>query len=326
MERGESMKRVIVTGATGFVGANLARRLVADGHEVHLLVRRGCNSWRIRDIYSQVSLHETDLTDGDALAGVVREIRPEWIFHLAVYGAYSWQKDLHQMVRTNIAGTINLVEACLKTGFASFVNTGTSSEYGYKDHPPCENACLEPNSHYAVTKASATMYCRYTGQSRGMHIPTLRLYSVYGPFEDPGRLIPTLVREGLTGQLPPLVNPGAMHDFVFIEDVVEAYLLAAGKAGQESGVVYNVGTGRQTSLGEIVACARRIMKIDVEPRWGSMPDRRWDTGNWVADSQKIRKELGWRPKYNLEQGLSSVVEWFQSDPTLRNIYRQKNNP
>ncbi|MDO8720857.1 MAG: NAD-dependent epimerase/dehydratase family protein [Syntrophales bacterium] len=326
MERGKSMKRVIVTGATGFVGANLTRRLVEDGHEIHLLVRRGCNSWRIKDIYSKVSLHETDLTDGDALAGVVSEIKPEWIFHLAVYGAYSWQKDLHQMVQTNIVGTINLVETCLKTGFESFVNTGTSSEYGYKDYPPEESASLEPNSHYAVTKASATMFCRYMGQSRGMHMPTLRLYSVYGPFEDPGRLIPTLVMEGLAGKLPPLVNPGVMHDFVFIEDVVEAYLLAARKAGQGSGIVYNVGTGIQTSIGEIVASARRIMKIAVEPRWGSMPDRKWDTGSWVADSQRIRKELGWRPEYTLEQGLRRVVEWFKSDSTFRNIYQQKNNP
>ena len=157
-------------------------------------------------------------------------------------------------------------------------------------------------------------------------MPTLRLYSVYGPFEDPGRLIPTLVREGLAGKLPPLVNPGVMHDFVFIEDVVEAYLLAASKAGQEPGIVYNVGTGIQTSIGEIVASARRIMKITVEPRWGSMPDRKWDTGSWVADSQKIRKELGWRPTYTLEHGLRRVVEWFKSDSTFRNIYQKKNNP
>ena len=315
------MKRVIVTGATGFVGANLARRLVRDGHEVHLLVRRGYHPWRINDVYSQVVLHETDLADKEALATVVSEIKPEWIFHLAVYGAYSWQKDLYQMVQTNISGTMNLVEACLQTGFESFVNTGTSSEYGYKDDSPCESAYLEPNSHYAVTKASATMFCRYTGQSRRVHTPTLRLYSVYGPFENPGRFIPTLVMEGLAGNLPPLVNPGVMHDFVFVEDVVDAYLLAADTTGQEFGAIYNVGTGIQTSLAEIVASARRIMGITVEPRWGSMPDRQWDTGSWVADSQKIREELGWRPKYTLEQGLRSVVEWFKSDAARLNMYR-----
>ena len=159
------------------------------------------------------------------------------------------------------------------------------------------------------------------GQSRQMHIPTLRLYSVFGPFENPGRLMPTLIREGLAGKLPPLVNPEVMHDFVFIEDVVDAYLLAADKAGQECGVIYNVGTGKQTSLVEIVDSARRIMKIAALPRWSSMPDRKWDTGNWVADSHKIQKELGWRPKYTVEQGLGRMVEWFTSNTALHNLYQ-----
>ena len=316
------MKRIIITGATGFVGANLTRRLIREGHEIHLLVRRGYNSWRIEEVYPKIHIHKTDLTNKEALADVVGEIKPEWIFHLAVYGAYSWQTDLQQMVQTNIMGTVNLVEACLKTGFESFVNTGTSSEYGYKDHTPKETENLEPNSYYAVTKASATMFCRYIGQSRGIHIPTLRLYSAYGPFEEPGRLIPTLAAEGLAGKLPPLVNPEVGHDFVFVEDVVDAYLLAASKNDQELGAVYNVGTGIQTSIGELVASVQQILKIDAKPKWGSMPDRKWDTKIWVADSHKIQTELGWKPKYTFEQGFREMIEWLKSDSTFQNIYKQ----
>ncbi len=170
------MKRVIVTGATGFVGANLARRLLREGHETHLLVRPGYNGWRLEDVRQDVRLHEVDFGDAPALDKVVGAIRPDWIFHLAAHGAYSWQNDLAQIVQTNFIGTINLVEACLKTGCAAFVNTGSSSEYGFKTHAPSENEWLEPNSYYAVTKASATMFCRYTAQSRGAHLPTLRLY------------------------------------------------------------------------------------------------------------------------------------------------------
>lgn len=320
------MKRIIITGATGFVGANLTRRLVRDGHEIHLLVRRGYHSWRIEGLYPKVYIHETDLTDKDALSGVVGEIKPEWIFHLAVYGAYSWQTDLHQMVQTNIIGTMNLVEACLKTGFETFVNTGTSSEYGYKDHTPKETEYLEPNSCYAVTKASATMYCRCIGQGRGIRISTLRLYSVYGPFEEPGRLIPTLAIKGLAGKLPPLVNPEIGHDFVFVDDVVDAYLLAASNSGQEFGAIYNVGTGIQTSIGEIVASVQKILKINAKPVWGSMPDREWDSKIWVADSKKIQTELGWRPKYTFEHGFHQMVKWLKSSSTYLNIYKQKISP
>src|SRR5574341_2110821 len=158
------MKRVIVTGATGFVGANLTRRLLRDGYRIDLLVRPGFSPWRIEDIRNDVQLHRIDLENAEDLERVVESIRPDWIFHLAAHGAYPSQTDLRRMVQTNINGTINLAEACLKVGFESFVNTGSSSEYGFKHHPPSESECLEPNSYYAVSKAAATLFCRYAAQ------------------------------------------------------------------------------------------------------------------------------------------------------------------
>lgn len=305
------MKRIILTGGTGFIGTNLVRRLLKEGHDLHLLVRPSYKPWRIEEIKNDVHLHVVDLANAVALNSVVEQIRPDWIFHLAVYGAYPFQSDVQQMVQTNIVGTINLVEACLRTGFEVFVNTGTSSEYGFKDHAPPETEFLEPNSNYAVTKASATLFCRYTAQSQRVHLPTLRLYSVYGPYEESTRLMPTLIRHGLKGELPPLVNQDVAHDYVYVEDVVEAYLLAATKPSQEPGAVYNVGTGIQTSLRKVVEVARRVMGIAVEPKWGSMPNRNWDTGVWIADNRKIRETLGWQPRYSFEEGFRLTEEWFR---------------
>ena len=315
------MKCVLITGATGFVGANLTRRLLQDGHEVHLLVRQGYRAWRIEAICTEVQLHEVDFTDEEVLTHVVGNIRPDWIFHLAAHGAYPSQTDLQQMVQTNIMGTINLVEACLRTGFEAFVNTGSSSEYGFKDYAPSETEWLEPNSHYAVTKASATLYCCYTAQSRGVHIPTLRLYSVYGPYEEPTRLMPTLIIRGLKGELPPLVNPDVAHDYVYVEDVIEAYLLSATQPNQKLGAVYNVGTGVQTSLHQAVDIARRVMNIRVEPVWETMSNRKWDINVWVADNQKIRAELGWQPRHTFEQGFRLMLNWFHANPSMSNFYQ-----
>lgn len=313
-------KRVIITGATGFVGANLARRLLHDGHAVHLLVRQGYAPWRIAAIADDVQIHEVDLCDPEKLGEIVRSIRPEWIFHLAAYGAYSSQTDLQQTVQTNITATINLVNACLQTGFAAFVNTGSSSEYGFKDHAPAENEWVEPNSYYAVTKASATLFCRYTAQRHGVHIPTLRLYSVYGPYEEPTRLMPALIMQGLQGKLPPLVNPAVARDYVYTEDVNDAFALAAAQPHQEPGAVYNVGTGIQTSLGEVVDVARRTLNISAAPQWGSMPDRSWDTSVWVANSHKIRDALQWKPHYSFEQGFRTMVAWFAEHPMVQAQY------
>ena len=308
------MKRVLLTGGTGFVGANLARRLLRDGHELHLLVRPGYQPWRIEEIRKEIQLHELHLHDVEAVARAVSEIRPEWVFHLAAHGAYSWQTDWEQMVRTNIQGTMSLLTACLKTGFEAFVNTGSSSEYGFKDHAPAESEAIEPNSHYAVTKAAATLFCRQTAQSQRVHVPTLRLYSVFGPYEEPGRLLPALILHGLKGEFPPLADPDVARDFVYVDDVVEAYLLAATVRTPEWGPIYNVGTGVQTTLREAVAAARGVMGITAEPVWNAMPNRKWDANVWVSDNRKIREQLGWQPRYTFAEGLRLMRDWFRQGP------------
>ena len=132
------MARVLLTGGTGFVGANLTRRLLADGHEVHLLVRPGHAKWRLDEIRNDVRLHQQQLADAAATSTVVRLARPDWIFHLAAHGAYPSQGDVQEMVRTNVTGTVNLAQAALAAGVAAFVHTGSSSEYGFKDHAPSE--------------------------------------------------------------------------------------------------------------------------------------------------------------------------------------------
>ncbi|NJL92775.1 MAG: NAD-dependent epimerase/dehydratase family protein [Anaerolineae bacterium] len=314
------MKRVLLTGGSGFVGANLARRLLQEGHQVHLLLRPGYADWRLTEIQDALQMHVLDLHDPNAVTAVVRQVQPEWIFHLAAHGAYSWQRDLHAMIQTNFLATVHLVNACLETGFEAFVHTGSSSEYGVKDHAPSERTWLEPNSHYAVTKAAATLFCRFTAQQVRVHLVTLRLYSVFGPYEAPGRLMPTLIWYGLRGQLPPLVDPTIARDYVYVDDVNEAFLLAASRLEQELGAVYNVGTGVQTSLREVVTAAQQMMDIPAEPQWGSMPNRAWDATTWVADSSAIRTALGWQPRYTLPQGLQHMVTWMMERPNLQALY------
>ena len=284
---------------------------------MHLLLRPGHAPWRIAEIRGEVPSHFVDFENAEEVQKTIGAIKPDWIFHLAAYGAYSSQADLSQMVRTNIVGTMNLVNAGLAAGIEAFVNAGSSSEYGFKDHAPPETEYLEPNSHYAVTKASATMFCTYTARTRDVLIPTLRLYSVYGPYEEPTRLIPKLIRLGLDGKLPPLVNPKIARDYVHAEDVNDAFLLAASTRGPDLGAVYNVGTGIQTSLEDLVGIVRRLLAITEEPQWGSMPARIWDTSCWVCENARIERDLGWSPRIPLEEGLRQTIEWMR---TRREFY------
>ena len=316
-------KNVIITGGNGFIGANLARRMVKDGNRVHLFVRPGSDLWRVESLRRQVRIHETDLADAGGLALLVRRIKPQWLFHCAVYGAYSWQEDFQAMIKTNIAGTVNLVAACLKSDIEAFINAGSSSEYGAKGHPAVEEESLEPRSAYGASKAAATLLCRALAAQHGLPLTTLRFYSVYGPYEHPRRLIPRLVRYGLRGRLPLLAAPWAAHDFVYIDDVVEACLLAARKARSGKGEIYNVGSGRQLQLREVVGVVRQMMGITAKPRWGSMAQRSGDTPCWVADTVKIRKGLGWKPRYSFEEGLRGFVQWLSSDTSMRELYYRR---
>ncbi|MFP4323025.1 MAG: NAD-dependent epimerase/dehydratase family protein [Anaerolineales bacterium] len=310
-------KRVLLTGGTGFVGANLARHLLAEGHEVHLLVRQGHQGWRIAGL--DTPLHVVDLQDAQNVQAAVGRIKPEWVFHLAAHGAYSWQTDVDQIMQTNLLGTVNLVQACLQQGFEAFVNTGSSSEYGFKDHAAHEETWLEPNSHYAVFKAAATLFCRYTAQKHHVPITTLRLYSVYGPYEDPGRLIPKLVMHGLEGTWPPLVSPETARDYIYIADVIAAYLTVA-QAAIAPGAVYNVATGQQTTLREIVTVVREVLDVAAQPQWGTMDNRIWDTNVWVGNSQRLQSETDWQPQVSLRQGVVSTIEWFREHADLHPIY------
>jgi dolichol-phosphate mannosyltransferase len=217
---------------------------------------------------------------------------------------------------------MNLVRAAMKTGFEAFVNTGSSSEYGFKNHPPAETTFLEPNSHYAVTKAAATMFCSFTARHHKVHIPTLRLYSIYGPFEDPNRLFPQLLVQGLKGQFPPLANPDIARDFVYIDDAVAAYLKAATVTGQEHGAVYNVGSGVQTTLRQVAEVARECLQIPIEPNWGSMPAREWDSTCWISEPSLIRRQLGWIPRFDLKAGFRAFTQWLRDNPRWLKIYEQ----
>ncbi|MBK5229544.1 MAG: NAD-dependent epimerase/dehydratase family protein, partial [Thermoleophilia bacterium] len=261
---------ILVTGANGFVGANLVRRLLADGHSVTATVRPGSDQWRLDGVSDDVAFAAVDLRDPDDVAATVRDARPDWVMHLAAHGAYSWQTDVQAMADVNVKCTAAILEQLRVFGGGTLIHAGSSSEYGLKDHPPVENEAIDPNSPYAVTKAAATHLCRHVARTTDVDAVTLRLYSVYGPWEEPNRLMPALVEHCLRGELPPLVDPSTARDFVYADDVCDAFVRSAESAAELSGAVFNVGSGTQTRLDELVALARERFGVECKPAWGSI--------------------------------------------------------
>ena len=285
-------KTFLLTGATGFIGSCLLRRLVAAGINPHILIRKDARLWRIKDILSRTKYHIVDIMDAKAVKAAVKRIRPDIIYHLAAHGAYPSQNDPDRIVGTNVVGGWNLLRAALAVNCELFVNTGTSSEYGFKTRPMKESDVLLPASYYAVTKCAMTWACAQAARQEHLATVTLRPFSVYGPYEEPSRLVPTLMEAFFQGSPVDLVHSKTAHDFVYIDDMLEAYLnIEALK--KNSGEVFNIGTGKQTTLKKIVEITQKVTGRSADLRWGAMPARSWDAAHWVADVTKTKDRLGW---------------------------------
>ncbi len=311
----------LITGAAGFIGACLAHRLVQEGAKVSVIVKKDSNLWRLSAIKGQLHIYRGDLTDKKFLRTAVHKIKPMVIYHLATHGAYSRQDDAEEIITTNILGTWNLLNATTDIDYKVFVNTGSSSEYGFKSSPMRETDLLEPNSYYAVAKSAQTLLNSYYARFKEKPNCTFRLFSVYGYFEEPSRLVPTLVNSCLKRRALNMVSPQTARDFIFIDDVIDAYL-SLNKLSRLRGEILNIGTGRQVSLKKIVDEALRLTKAKVAVHWGKMPERIWDTNIWVADTRKSQRILGWKAKTTLSEGLHKTIAWFQQEGSkYRKVYR-----
>ena len=310
-------RKVLITGSTGFIGANLVRRFLEIGAEVHILTRTTSNKWRIDNALKDVNEYYVDLLNYEKLESIILDIAPEIIFHTAIYGSYPFQKDIKKIIESNFIGTVNLVNACKKVDFELLVNTGSSSEYGIKSGPMTEEDVLEPVNDYGVSKAAATLYCQAVARGEKIPVVTLRLFSPYGYYEEPIRLIPSIIISCLKGRNPEVSSPNSVRDYIFVEDVIDAYMQVI-ETSDIGGEIFNIGYGEQHSVGEVVNKIVELTGNNVWPEWGSVPKRANEPNVWQADVTKAKDILKWKPKYSLERGLAKTVKWFMENMILYN--------
>lgn len=304
--------KTLITGGTGFIGANLARKFLELGHDVHLIVRDTSDFKRLEPIKGEFGLHIIEITEAEAVNKFVSGLKPEIILHCATYGAYPGkQADVRATVLTNVLGTINLLNACAEVGFKCFVNTGSSSEYGEKDHPISEKDVLEPNNLYGVTKAAGTLYAQFLAKKSDLPIVTLRLFSPYGYFEEDGRLMPNLIRAAIENKKFSAPSPSLVRDFVFIEDVLGAYLKAVDNIDRVKGRILNIASGKQYSIAEVVDTVEKIFNKKIGVSYGEIATRQYEPKMWQADISEAKKMLSWEPKNSLKEGLGKFMDWLQ---------------
>jgi len=320
-ERDEARKLqgpIWVVGASGFIGAKLFFSLARLRADVFAVSRQVENSWRL--LHCPYGNRLTlDITDAEDVAAAVKKHRPRTIFNLSAYGAYERQNAVRRIHEVNYLGTLNLIQSLGETGCDAFVQAGTSSEYGYNCAAPAETDELQPNSDYAASKAATSYLLGFYGRTKNFPCAHLRIYSVYGPWEERDRLIPTLVRHGLQGRYPPLVNPAISRDFLHVDDCTRAFVKAALTACRQTpGRSYNIATGIKTTLGEVAETARSVFGLGVAPVFGSMAGRKWDLPDWYGNPARAQAELGWSSRTAFRDGLAATAEWErQAAPHVR---------
>jgi polyisoprenyl-phosphate glycosyltransferase len=305
---------VAVFGAGGFIGFNLFLAVRELRDDVFAVTHDLNASWRLQQEASIAShIIFCDLNSATSIDHFIHTYRPQTVFNLAAYGAYARQKNVELIYATNFLSTVKLIQALSREGFGRYVHAGSSSEYGTNASGPSETEELTPNSHYAVSKTGNSYYIKYCGKVLGMPVVNLRLYSVFGPWEEPDRLVATLIEHARAKIFPPLVSPDNARDFVYISDVIRAFAAAAGKMGPSCyGDSFNIGTGVMTTIRDIASTVKDLFGIPQLPLFNTMESREWDLDKWYCNGEKALREFGWRPIVSLGDGLRSTYEWQES--------------
>jgi dolichol-phosphate mannosyltransferase len=303
---------ILVLGASGFVGANLFRALAAVRKDVFGTTTR-LPAWRLEGIPEE-QIRRVDLLVDSNLDALLDDVRPQTVFDCVAYGAYSFETDSQLIYQTNFHFITRLLARLETRAIACYVHAGSSSEYGDNSAGPDEQSAMAPNSDYAVSKVATANLIYYFGKRKKFPCANLRLYSVYGPYEDSSRLIPSVVRHGVEGRYPELVDPAVARDFIYTDDVIEAFLATTLHLRPEHyGESFNIGSGRQTTIGEVATIARELFGLQGEPSF-TMPPRSWDARQWYANTTRAREVLGWEARIDFREGLERSTAWYHTLP------------
>ncbi len=273
-------KKVIITGKSGFIASNLSERLERDGYDVYDFNRHS----QIQDIIS---------------------INPSYIFHCAAQ-----IKNNNSMFVDNVMLTYNILSCLNKLKeLKSLVYLGSSSEYGKHLTPTKETDYLNIETLYSATKASCTHLCQAFAKEFNLPIQIARLYSIYGPGEKQNRLIPTIYNSWKNKEVLK-IYPGA-HDFCFVEDLIDGLILLSEKS-DKYGEIFNFSNGINTTNLEVVQIFEKIIGGEITKSFVLDKLNIYDSNYWAGDSTKAELELGWEPKYTLEQGLTEYIKYREN--------------
>lgn len=311
-------RTVLVTGAGGFIGSRLCEKLIEGGSSVRAFVRYtsraeiGLLKLLPKEVLERIEIIRGDLRDNNAVEQAAKGT--DTVFHLGALISipYSYVHPV-ETVQTNVIGTMNILEACRKVG-AKLVHTSTSEVYGTALRVPIdEDHPLQGQSPYSASKIGADKLVESYYRSFDVPSITIRPFNTYGPGQSNRAVIPTIITQVLAGDVIRLGNLDAIRDFTYLDDTVEAFLLA-GQAGLWDGETYNLGSGKEISIGDTAELIFKIMGkhpvIQVEQ--SRLRPEKSEVLRLISDNQKAKAALGWQPEVGMEEGLRLTIDWIRA--------------
>lgn len=307
-------KRILVTGATGFIGSHLLPRLCEVGASVHAISRDERPETR-----HPIQWYQANLADLPRVRTLLQAIEPHVVYHLA--GHVAGTREAEAIVPTfqcNLMSTVNVLTASQAVGCQRFILPGSLEE------PSSTGAEVVPSSPYAMTKWASSAYARMFHALYEFPVVILRVFMVYGPAQrDLQKLIPYVINTLLKGQVPQLSSGQRAIDWIYVEDVVDA-LLASALAPDVEGKTIDIGSGELMTVQAVVHTLARSLGFDGPPAFGARPDRQLERVD-VADRSAAQELLGWTPKVSLDDGLKRTIQWYirnlESSPSDHELQR-----
>jgi nucleoside-diphosphate-sugar epimerase len=306
-------RRVLVTGASGFIGSHVVARLVASGAEVFAVSSSvsATAPERLVPFMEQIEILEANLTDRSSLAHVIARAQPELIIHLGAFTHVGKSfSRIDENIQTNVQGTVNLLLA-LQGRYERFVYISSGDVYGDAPVPFSEDGPVSPASPYAVSKYAAERFCRMFQDAYGWPIVCLRPFNVYGPRQSTDRIIPELITSALQGRDLKMTAGLQTREFMYVDDVADVFVRALVQSGID-GQVINITRAEEISIHDLALSVLELMGNPVKALFGALDTRPNEIWRMFGDDSKARDLLGWTPTTSLQDGLARTIDWYRA--------------
>lgn len=302
-------QRILLTNCTGMIGANLAHQLLSQNHEIYAMFRPGSNRSRIKDIESQIHLIEADLLEPASIRNAVETSKPDVVYHLACTVWSQTPQDQESIhIEANMMGTYHLLDAIRAYPTCRFIYSGSCAAYGAGTQLS-ESQLLNPGNVYGASKACVSILVKTFANQFDVNNVELRLFTPYGPWDHPFRIIPYTILNALDGKEIDITSGTQLRDFVYLDDVIDAFLKAKDDT-VSGGSVFNIGSGESTSILDVVNKLLEMMDHPVEVNPGAVETRNDEIQIIEADISQAKEILNWEPRTSLQDGLQVCIEWY----------------